>query len=227
MQPYLFPYIGYYQLVYAVDKFVFYDDVKFIKGGWINRNNILVQGKKQYFNVIMKGASPNKNINEIEIKLDFKKTLKTIKQSYSRAPYLDITYKLIDEVFQNASEDWRISQLAGLSVERISKHLDLNTDFYYSSISYGDSAMFNRVERIIDICKKTNEKTYINASGGKSLYRKQDFKKRGINLFFIKNNLEEYSQFSNPFISGLSIIDVLMFNDTERTREMIAAYELE
>ena len=46
MQPYIFPYLGYFQLVNCVDTFVFYDDVNFIKRGWINRNKILINGKE-------------------------------------------------------------------------------------------------------------------------------------------------------------------------------------
>ena len=66
MQPYYLPYIGYWQLLNAVDKYVIYDDVNFIKGGWINRNRILNNGVVQYFNVPMIGSSPFKLINQIE-----------------------------------------------------------------------------------------------------------------------------------------------------------------
>ncbi|MDR6194877.1 WbqC family protein [Siphonobacter sp. SORGH_AS_0500] len=90
MQPYLFPYIGYFQLLNAVDKFVIYDDVAFINRGWINRNSILNNGKAQLFTVPLKEASQNKLIHEISIDTDQKwrdKLLKTIQQNYKKAPH--------------------------------------------------------------------------------------------------------------------------------------------
>ena len=78
MQPYFMPYIGYFQLIKAVDKYVVYDDVNYIKGGWVNRNNILVNGEKKMFTITLKGASAYKHFNEIEIGDDFRKFMKTL-----------------------------------------------------------------------------------------------------------------------------------------------------
>ena len=65
MQPYLFPYLGYFQLIAAVDKFVFYDDVNFIKNGWINRNRLLISGKVNYITIPLSGASSFLKINQV------------------------------------------------------------------------------------------------------------------------------------------------------------------
>ncbi|SHE77713.1 WbqC-like protein family protein [Bacteroides luti] len=72
MQPYLFPYIGYFQLIKVVDKYIVSDDLHYIKHGWINRNYILVNNEKKMFTIKLKKASSNKLINEIEILDDFK-----------------------------------------------------------------------------------------------------------------------------------------------------------
>src|SRR5690606_3799363 len=95
MQPYLFPYLGYFQLINAVETFVFYDDVNFIKRGWINRNQILVDNKAALFTVPLKKASQNKLINEIDMAIDEKwlsQFFKTIEQNYKNAPYFDDTF---------------------------------------------------------------------------------------------------------------------------------------
>ena len=106
MQPYFLPYIGYFQLIKAVNLFIIYDDVQFIKGGWINRNYILSNRNKSMFNLILKGASANKLINEISVQTDQNKLLKTIYHSYKKAPYFEFVYPLIEnildfEVFPN------------------------------------------------------------------------------------------------------------------------------
>ena len=98
MQPYLFPYIGYWQLLNAVDTFVLYDDVNYINKGYINRNSILVDGKAQQFTLELINASQNKLINEIEIGNNSKKLLKTITQSYIKAPFFEDIITLIEEI---------------------------------------------------------------------------------------------------------------------------------
>lgn len=228
MQPYLFPYIGYFQLINAVDTFVFYDDVNFIKRGWINRNQILIDNKAALFTVPLKKASQNKLINEIETAIDEKwlsQFFKTIEQNYKNAPYFKETFQLLKKVFEKKQA--KISSIAIDSVLQISKYLKLNTQFEVSSVAYPDSVNFSKAERLIAICKEKGYNHYINPSGGKELYQKNTFKKEGINLVFIENELVPYKQFENKFVKGLSIIDVLMFNTLEETMKLMSQYSLE
>jgi len=227
MQPYFFPYIGYYQLVNAVDKFIIYDDVNYITAGWINRNNILINKEKKYFTLNLSEASQNKLINEIKVGKNKDKILKTIKYNYSKAPFFKESFQIIEEIFSAIKEDSLISKIAGLSIIIISKYFNFNTDFEYSSEKYFDTKGMEKAERLIEICKKNNAATYINAIGGRKLYRKEYFIKKGIELKFIKTNITKYKQYKNPFEPGLSIIDVMMFNSPEKIREMMNDYELE
>ena len=100
MQPYFMPYIGYWQLLASVDIYVIYDDVNYIKKGWINRNNILVNNDKQLFTISLNGASQNKLINEITIADDFTKLRKTITMAYHKAPYYNNIMNLLDDIFE-------------------------------------------------------------------------------------------------------------------------------
>lgn len=228
MQPYFFPYIGYFQMINAVDKFVFYDDVNFIKRGWINRNKILVNDEANYINLFMHGASPNKMINEIEINnSNNKKVIKTIEQSYSKAPFYNDTIELIYNYFSMLKNGTDLSTAAALSIIEVAKYFNLDVTFEYSSKKYADTKELNRADRLIEIAKRNHAKTYINAMGGKELYNKEYFANQGIDLKFIKNNGVEYKQFNNEFTPYLSIIDVMMFNSPERIREMLDNYELE
>lgn len=230
MQPYIFPYLGYFQLINAVDKFVFYDDVNFIKGGWISRNHILLNGNKNLFTIPLKGASSFQTINEtlIHSELYFKwkkKFLKSLEQSYKKAPYFDIVYSMI---LKNIDiKHTSIADLCINNIEQVANYLELKTVFELSSEKYSNTKNMERTERLISICKLNNATTYINPIGGKKLYHKDIFKKKNINLFFIQNQLPVYCQFNNDFIAGLSIIDVLMFNSKENVKKMLNQYTLD
>ncbi len=229
MQPYFFPYLGYYQLVNCVDKFIFCDDVNYIKNGWINRNRILknnqsFDNKPFYITVRLSGASQNKLINEIPIIDNRDKLKKTIQVVYKKAPMYESVWPVIEDCLDYNT--CRISELAMFSVKRVCQYLGIDKQFEVCSTKYADTKGMEKSERIKMICKKNDADTYVNAIGGQKLYNKKDFKKSGINLFFIKSGISEYEHFSAQFIPNLSIIDVIMFNSRERIRDLLKNYKL-
>lgn len=229
MQPYLFPYIGYFQLIQSVDAFVFYDDVNFIKQGWVNRNNILINNNASLFTVPLEKLSSNLLINEINIneklyKNWLKKFLKSLIQAYSKSPHFNDVYPRIESVFQ--SKDRTASQLAISSIRLVTDYLNLQKTYFISSKDFAESKGMDRADRLIYITKKLKANKYINVYGGSELYEKDYFLKNGIELSFLKPELIYYQQFKAPFCSGLSIIDVLMFNDIEKIRKELLNYTL-
>jgi hypothetical protein len=224
MQPYFFPYIGYFQLVNAVDKFVFYDDVNFIKNGWINRNRILLNNQAKYLTVNLKGASSNKLIYEVGFTDNREKLKKTILQAYSKAPQFSEVRPLIDIVLDYNTET--ISELAAFSVIKTCEYLGISTNFEFCSQKYVDTITLRKEERLIEICKRNNATEYINPIGGTELYEKAVFAEYGINLHFLRTNPIQYRQFSEMFISNLSMIDVMMFNSIEQILEILDNFEL-
>lgn len=223
MQPYFMPYIGYWQLMAAVDKYVIFDDVNFINRGWINRNNILVNGQAHLFSISLHDASQNKLINEIEIVDDFQKLRKTIEMSYKKAPYYVETMALLDEIFRY--EDKNLAHFIGHSFNVIVKYLELDCEFVYSSDIEKDCDL-KASSKILDICRRQGADCYINAIGGQELYNKEVFAENGIMLNFLKPELQPYKQFKNEFVPGLSMIDVLMFNSPKQVRSLLNAYTL-
>lgn len=230
MQPYFFPYLGYYQLVSAVDKFVFFDDVNFINKGWINRNQILQQNTTLRFTVPLKNASQNRKINEIEI-ADFNKWrkdfLKTISYNYKKAPFFTFTFDWLNE-FLFAKEYTRIGDLAADSIQKLAILLELKTTFDYSSqLEYKRGDSIDGQEKILDICKITGAQKYINPRNGIDLYDREKFSKQNIELRFINMDEIVYTQL-NPsiFVPYLSMIDVIMFNSVEQTRLFLNKYAL-
>lgn len=223
MQPYFFPYIGYWQLINSVDIFIIYDDVNFIKRGYINRNNILINNVKHLFTLALIKSSQNKKINEILIGENNKKILRTIEQSYLKAPFFHDIFPIIEDIFSNKEKD--LSKFLGNSLQIFSKYLDINTKFEYSSMIENDKSL-QAQDRLIEISKILNATDYINAIGGEQLYDKNAFSDAGINLSFIQTELINYKQFNNKFIPNLSIIDVMMFNSKEDIKEMLKKYTL-
>ena len=223
MQPYLFPYIGYWQLIDAVDIFVIYDDVNFIKQGYINRNNILQKQKSHLFTLELIGASSNKKINDIKIGGNSNKLLRTIKQNYSKAPFYKDVFQVLEEILNN--EEKELSKFLGFSLVKIAKYLNIDTKFLYSSDIKNDKT-FKPQDRLIDMSKILNATGYINAIGGVELYGKEVFSQNDINLSFLKTHEISYKQFNNAFVPDLSIIDIMMFNSKGNIENMLTQFEL-
>lgn len=231
MQPYIFPYIGYFQLIYASDVFVFYDDVNFIKQGWINRNKILGPNDPILFSVPLKKISSNKLIKDVEINIGvyqkwYKKFMKSLKQVYAKAPFFSEMFPLIQTVLEKPESHF-INDLAIKSVTSITDYLQLSTNFYKSSESFEESQQLDKAERLFYINKKLGAQKYVNAIGGKELYDRNQFQQESIDLHFLKPDLSAYEQFNNDFKPGLSIIDVLMFNSKEDVVRQLSNYHLE
>lgn len=228
MQPYIFPYIGYFQMIKAVDKFVFYEDVNFIKKGWINRNRILNQNQDLMFTVPLSKVSQNKLISETEINREtYSKWVEKIEQTlvlnYKKAPFFYEVNKLVLSIFKNDFKT--IDALAIESIIGVARYLNLKTSFVRSSVAYKNRDL-EREERLIDICKNESATHYINALGGKELYAKERFKEKGVVLNFIKPLPIAYKQFNDEFVPWLSIIDVLMFNSIAEVNGMLEKYDL-
>lgn len=226
MQPYFFPHIGYWQLLNMVDKYVIYDDVNYIKGGWINRNYILINGESKLITLCLNAASSNKLINEIEIKhneIYNNKLLKTIKESYSKAPFIQDILPMLERLI-NYKENNLVNYLRN-TITEVCMYLDIETQIILSSEINKNSKLKSQ-DKIIEICKLLEANQYINAIGGQHLYSKETFLQEGIELNFIKSKEINYRQFNNEFISNLSIIDIMMFNHPEKIKEMLNEYEL-
>ena len=222
MQPYFLPYIGYFQLINAVDKYVIYDDVNFIKGGWINRNRILLNGNAFMINVPMQGASSFKKINEINIGRNREKALLTIELAYRKAPYYNEVLPLITQIIQYDSDN--LAFYIANSIIKISEYLKFKTEILLSS-EINKNNELKAQEKVISICEILGTTEYYNAIGGIELYDKDEFASHNINLKFLKPELVSYKQFNNSFIPNLSIIDVMMFNSKEKVIELLYKFE--
>lgn len=226
MQPYLFPYIGYFQLIASVDTFVLYDDVNYIKKGWINRNNILVNGQAHLFSIPLKDASQNKLINQIEIGGNAgwqSDLIRTIELSYKKAPYFSDVFPMISEIL--LQDEMNLARFIAFSLQKICNYLSIPTQIMVSSQIRKDNGLKGQ-GKILAICKALGANEYVNAIGGKELYDRDSFSAAGIALHFVQSKPIIYAQFKNEFIPWLSIIDVMMFNGVPEITALLDQKEL-
>lgn len=228
MQPYIFPYIGYFHLIHASSVFVFYDDVHYIMRGWINRNRILNQDRDLLFTVPVQKASRNRFINETKPSFNSKWKEgfhKGLIHNYKKAPFFD---EIIDVVMSPFSKEYNdITDLAIESILSVHSYLGLQLNFTKSSTLSPETKGLEKADRLIAITKKVGFINYVNAPGGKSLYTKEYFKSKGINLFFAKSHPIQYKQYHEKFVPWLSIIDVLMFCSKGQVVDFMSSYSLE
>jgi hypothetical protein len=179
MQPYFFPYIGYWQLISAVDAFVIYDDVNYIKQGYVNRNSLLINGVKAFFTLELSGASSFKLINEIQVGGNRPKLIKTLEQNYKKAAYFTDVFPIVSAII--AFQEHNLGKYLGNSIIEIASFLDLKPRFIYSSDIEKNNTLKGQ-DKVLAICKNMNSSKYLNAIGGQKLYSKDEFMAKGIEL---------------------------------------------
>jgi hypothetical protein len=225
MQPYFLPYIGYFQLLNAVDKYVVYDNIQFTKKGWINRNRILQNGKDALITIPVEKDSDYLDVKDRRLSdgFDKKKLLNQIRESYRKAPYFNDVMPLVEEIINY--DDNNLFGYIYHSILKICDYLHIGTEIIISSTVDIDHSLKSK-DKVIAICKALGATEYYNAIGGQELYSSIDFQKENIKLNFVTSDPIEYKQFANEFVPWLSILDVIMFNSTEETDIMLKRYNL-
>lgn len=226
MQPYLFPYIGYFQLIAAVDLFVVYDNIKYTKKGWINRNRFLRDGKDVLFSVPLRKDSDFLDVRERQIAPDFSraKFLSPLREAYRRAPHFDEAFALVEKIVSNPESN--LFEFIRTSIEEVCGYLGIGTALRVSSTVPIDHGLQGK-EKVMALCRAVGADAYVNPIGGVELYSKEEFAANGIALHFLRPRPFEYPQLGAPFVPSLSIVDVMMFNPRERIRECLASnYDL-
>jgi hypothetical protein len=226
MQPYFLPYVGYFQLIRAVDLFIVYDNIKYTKKGWISRNRMLRNGQDVMFSLQLKGDSDFLNVCDRELAVNFNrdKMLNQISGAYRRAPYYAQTFPLVERIVRY--EEPNLFRFIHNSIITICQHLEIRTKLRVSSDIAINHHLMNQ-DKVLALCEAVGANTYVNAIGGMELYSREEFRSRGIELKFIRSKPFDYAQFGNEFIPGLSIIDVMMFNSLDAIHECIESnYEL-
>jgi len=226
MQPYFFPYIGYYQLAYSVDEFIFFDDVNFIKKGYINRNEILLNNERFRFNLPIHGISQFKKINEHFYIKDFRKFKNHLTSAYRDAPFFMPVMSMVEEILH--SDTFNVAEINSKTLIYVFQYLKIPRLFSFSSdLDISDS--YSGEDRILEICKLKKCSSYHNAAGGRNLYKKENFSENNIDIRFMKNETKNYIQGNSRFIfeKNLSMLDVLMWCPPQKIVELLKQHKTE
>jgi hypothetical protein len=225
MQPYLLPYIGYWQLLAAVDRFVVYDNIQYTKKGWINRNRFLRDGAAAFFTVPLKRGAHDLDVVERSIADGFNPNLllNPLAAAYRRAPFFSSAFPVIEAVIAAVPRNLFEYLHHGLTV--IADYLEIRTPIVVSSTIPIDHRLTSQ-QKVLALCETLGANRYINTIGGRELYFAPVFEERGIELRFIQSHPVTYPQFDRPFVPSLSIVDVMMFNSRDAVRGMLGTYDL-
>ncbi len=227
MQPYFLPYIGYFQLIHAVDQFVIYDNIQYTKKGWINRNRILQNGKDEFITLPLKKGSDYLDVCQRELAEGFSDeaaaTLRKISHLYRKAPCFNAVFPLLEKIYSCPQRN--LFDFIHYSVTEICRYLEINTAIILSSSVPIDHSL-KSADKVVALCKALNTREYINPIGGVELYAAAHFEAHDIQLRFLKSHRITYPQFNHDFVPWLSILDVMMFNDKPGIQEMLKQYDL-
>lgn len=222
MQPYLFPYIGYFQLMSAVDEFIVYDNIEFSKKGWINRNRILVNGKDSFITLPVKNDSDYLDVRDRFLAdlwpKERRKFLNRITESYRKAPQFEIAYPVIERSI--LFEEMNLFKFIFNTLIEIKNYLEISTPFIVSSTVQIDHTLKGE-KKVMELCVAKKASSYINPIGGVELYNKENFKSIGVDLHFLKANEIVYPQYDSDFVPFLSIVDVMMFNKKDKVKDFL------
>jgi hypothetical protein len=223
MQPYFLPYIGYFQLIHAADCFVVYDNIKYTKKGWINRNRLLKNGTDSTFSLPLQHGSDTLDVRDRSLSPDFNRSkfLNQFRESYRRAPYFAQVWPVLERIVMD--EEASLFGYIHHSIGQLCAYLGVTTPVVVSSTIDIDHELKSQ-DKVLAICGALGATRYINAIGGQTLYSGPDFEARGIELRFLQSQGVEYPQFDHRFVPWLSIIDVLMFNRVETVRDMLDSW---
>jgi hypothetical protein len=226
MQPYFLPYLGYFQLMSAVEEFVIYDDVQFIKNGWINRNRILVNGQPSYITLPVERGHLGDFVNQrgfVGYADARARILGQVDAAYRRAPFFKEVRTLLKSLLELEEEN--VAATVGRQLAELANYLGISANFRISSSLGKYDGELAGQDRVIEVCRTLGATTYYNAIGGMELYDPSAFAKAGLELVFIRSRAGDYKQYADPFVPNLSILDVLMFNSLERVREMLEEWD--
>ncbi len=226
MQPYFFPYIGQFQLMKSVDRWIIADDFQFIDKGWINRNRILhpdVNKEWIYVSIPLSHRGQFDRINNISVDgtRDWKSTILGRLSHYKhKAPYYHRTILLVKACL--ACDECNLSSFVTNSLRLTASELGIGVKMDVQSKMVFKFGHINHPgEWALRISEALGATEYINPSGGCAIFREEEFSSHGIRLRFLRPRLTPYDQRLDGFVSRLSIIDIMMWNSDREISRML------
>ena len=228
MQPYLFPYLGYFQLIAAADVFVLGDDLQYVRSGWVNRNRILQSDQARLVTFPLKKDRFQLQINQRQLcdyfSEEAERLIHLIAEAYAEAPYFAQVMPLIERLIRFPQQN--VALYAEHAIREICTFLQIETPIMRSSdLILGHPA--DKQERVTRIAHTFEADTFMTPQGGSVIYDRDRFARNGLKVRFFRMDAVDYPQFGAPFVANLSIIDVLMFNCVEQVQQRLTQFQLD
>ncbi len=228
MQPYFFPYLGYFDLINNVDLFIVFDSVQHIRRGWIHRNRVLHQNGNDWQYIIAPTEKAHQKASILDIRIIDalpwqERILSQLTHYRNAAPYAEQTIKFVSECL--IKDEPSLSRLNTQILKRCTNLLGIKFHYQFcSDLKIKMDPERSAEERILDLCEFLGAKEYINLSGGTDLYHPKAFESRNIKLTF--RSLPTFVYPTEPYVfeSNLSVIDLLMWNKSEDIKKYLDEY---
>jgi WbqC-like protein family len=214
-QPEHLPWIGFFDKMIDVDLYVYLDNVQYKKRYFENRNRIRTATGQQWITVpvLTKGLYKQLILEvQIDCARNWKKAyLGSLQQNYSNTKYYKTIFHEIERIV--ASADGLLVDLNISLIEAIKKYLDIRTPTAQASelnnfTSHGG-------DLILDICLKAGADCYYSGPDGRNYLPSERFLEAGIQIQYHDYEHPRYTQVHQPFISHMSILDLLFLYGPE------------
>lgn len=226
MQPYFFPYLGYFALIERCDSWVVFDVTQYTPKTWMNRNRVLhPAGSWNWVTVPLANSSNSIRIHEARV-LDPAKARNGVigKLSHYRrkAPHWRAVEQLVDAAFDGADGDSLVS-LNTSAMRVVCQHLEIGFEpLVCSELGLDLSGVDHPGGWAPAIASALGATEYLNPIGGSQLFVAEEFNRLGIALEFLEFPPFGYSVAPYTFEPGLSVLDVLMWNDASSVRAALS-----
>jgi hypothetical protein len=226
MQPYFFPYVGHFDLIFQADFWVVFDTPQFIQKGWVSRNRVLHPVSGWQYVIVPREKHPfSTPINEVRIADDPEWRIRIIGQLQhykKKAPFFGTVHDLVSECLYGGDE--YLSQLNVRTLERVCEYLEIPFQYsVFSEMEVGRKDISSSTERALRLAKQLGADEYINPGGGAHLFDPAEFNAAGVKLT-IQTPVDFFYECPGyEFEPNLSIIDVMMWNSVEDVRDYLVS----
>ena len=229
MQPYFFPYIGYFSLIKHTDEWIVFDTPQFIRHGWIERNRILKPSEGwQYIKVPLEKHPREATIRDIRIRTNepWRNLIFAQLEHYKKsAPYYAPVISFLREAFEHQTDS--IVSMDVRLLEAACRYIGIPFRAHvFSKMGLRLPEVTAPDEWSLNISLEVGAVEYINPPGGEGFFDRAKFERAGVHLTFLRANSRAYDQRRTVFEPGLSIIDVMMFNTRDQITEMLDDYTI-
>lgn len=214
MQPYFFPYAGYYRLFTAVDMFVVLDCVQFPRRGWVHRNKLKnSNGELQWLTLpLIKSNRDTTRICDLRFQEDAFNLFEDQRRKFPFLNDIENSGSELSEILM----DFDVSPVQYLvrSLKWVTEKLNISKPIMLSS-TLNIPEHFKAQDRILEIAKRVEATEYVNAPGGRELYDLESFRSSGLNLEFLQDYSGSYESMLQRLLNEeVTVVKEEILNNT-------------